>query len=442
MNENGFIRELDGGLILRRSNIRDAARLAEFNAKIHAEDPYDAQALTGWTIDLLTQPHPTFRPDDFTIVENPATGEIVSTLCTISQTWQYETISFGVGRPELVGTLPAYRKRGLIRAQFDVVHEWSRERGELLQFITGIPFYYRQFGYEMALELSGGRGGYEANVPALPDGQEEKYTFRPVTEADIPLLMALHAQECRQSEVSVVRGEKEWRNELFEKSAENVNRLEFRIIQTREGQPVGYLAHPWFVWGKMQALFRYELFKGVSYLDVTPAVIRYLWKTGEENAARREKSLNSFGFWFGSAHPAYKAAESRLVFERKPYAFYIRVPDLPAFLRRISPVLEARLADSVCAGHSGELKISFYRQGIHIVFEEGRITGVNAWMPVITEDEGVAAFPNLTFLQLIFGFRSLEEIRNAFPDCSASEEARVLLDALFPKKPSSVWTIS
>jgi len=30
--------------------------------------------------------------------------------------------------------------------------------------------------------------------------------------------------------------------------------------------------------------------------------------------------------------------------ERKPYAWYIRVPDLPAFIRRIKPVLEKRLA--------------------------------------------------------------------------------------------------
>jgi hypothetical protein len=33
----------------------------------------------------------------------------------ISQIWAYEGIPFGVGRPELVGTLPEYRNRGLVR---------------------------------------------------------------------------------------------------------------------------------------------------------------------------------------------------------------------------------------------------------------------------------------------------------------------------------------
>ena len=69
----------------------------------------------------------------------------------ISQTWTYDGIAFGVGRPELVGTAPAYRRRGLVRTQFEVLHQRSAERHERLQAITGIPWYYRQFGYEMAL---------------------------------------------------------------------------------------------------------------------------------------------------------------------------------------------------------------------------------------------------------------------------------------------------
>ncbi len=56
-------------------------------------------------------------------------------------------------------------------------------------------------------------------------------------------------------------------------------------------------------------------------------------------------------------------------------------------------------------------------------------------------EAGDAAFPDLTFLQLLFGFRSLDELRHAFPDCSvASDHARALLPVLFPKKPSHVWS--
>ena len=38
----------------------------------------------------------------------------------------------------------------------------------------------------------------------------------------------------------------------------------------------------------------------------------------------------------------------------RAYAYYLRVPDLPAFMRRIGPVLEKRLAESVAIGYSGD----------------------------------------------------------------------------------------
>lgn len=437
-----ILRQFKDGLVMRRATLDDADRLAEFNGHIHGEDPQDARAVSAWVRDLLIGPHPTFQTGDFLIVEDPITGKIVSSLCTISQTWSYDGIPFAVGRPELVGTDPEYRNRGLVRAQFDEIHQWSRQRNELIQVITGIPFYYRQFGYEMALELSGGKAGYEQHLPVLKEGEVEKYTFRPAQEADLAWLLEMYQRDCSRSMVSAVRDLAGLQHELLEKSPENVNRLDIRVIETSTGQAVGYLAHPWTTWDSMQAVVRYELLDGVSYLDVTPAVIRYIWKTGTENALQREKKLMSFGFWFGSEHPAYQVIPGRLVRHSNPYAYYVRVPDLPAFLRHIAPVLEKRLRESPCVGYSGELKISFYRGGVRLVFESGVILAVENWQPIIKKDEGGAAFPNLTFFQVLFGYRSLEEIQHAFPDCSASDEAQVLLKILFPKRASHIWPIS
>ena len=440
---NGAVlKRLSGGLVMRRSTPADADRLPDFNGRIHGDNPFETQGLAVWTRDLLTRPHPTFNSDDFIIVEDTQSGEIVSSLNLISQTWAYEGIPFGVGRPELVGTNPEYRGRGLVREQFEIMHEWSRQRGELVQVITGIPFFYRQFDYEMALELGGGRGGYEPQVPKLPEGQEEPHCIRPAAETDLDWLMKMYARENERMMISAVRDVTHWRDELLGKSPENFNRFELRVIETRDGQRVGYLVHPATIWNAMMPVIRYELAEGVSYLSVNPTVMRYLWSTGQELARKRERPLNSFGFWFGSQHPAYPVAASRLVFERPTYAYYVRVPDLPAFLTHIGPALERRLSSSACAGHTGELKISFYRDGVRLVFENGRLVSAQGWKPKIKADEGMAAFPNLTFLQLIFGYRSLPELRYAYADFWANEEATALLEVLFPKKPSSVWSIS
>jgi hypothetical protein len=126
-----FIRQLGGGLVLRHGSTRDADSLAEFNGANLGSDPQDSQRVAAMTRDLLTRPHASLSPGDFTIVEDPSSGRIVSSLCLISQTWSYEGVEFGLGRPEYVATDPAYRKRGLVRARFDVIHRWSAERGQV-----------------------------------------------------------------------------------------------------------------------------------------------------------------------------------------------------------------------------------------------------------------------------------------------------------------------
>lgn len=427
---------LGDGLVLRRSTLEDTEALCDFNKRIHKEEQ-----IAPWTRDLMTHGLPQFHADDFTVVENTADRAIVSAVSLISQTWTYAGIPFKVGRPELVGTDAAFRGRGLIRKQFEVIHELSRQRGELVQGITGIPFYYRQFGYEMALCLDGWRKGGPGNIAQLKEGEEEPYVIRWAVENDLPLIGELYDYGCRRSLIATVWEQVDWRREMLVKDPNNINARRLAIIETRGGERVGFLAVPYNIWNDTQFATWFELKAGVSWLEVTPVVMRFLWKYGEENAKAADKKLNSIGFSLGMSHPAYDAAANRLP-ERNPiYAWYIRVPDLPAFLSVITPALEKNLAQSSYAGHTGELKISFYRSGLLLKLDHGRLTEISPWQP--TPDEwGNAAFPGLTFLQLVFGYKSVDQLRDAFPDCWAHLGAHALLNALFPTKQSQLWPIS
>ena len=128
-----------------------------------------------------------------------------------------------------------------------------------------------------------------------------------------------------------------------------------------------------------------------------------------------------------------------------PGAQYVRVADLPAFLERIAPVLERRLAESVAVGHSGDLRLGFYGEGVRLRFRNGRLLDARPHPDRAGDaDAGPvdARFPGLTFLQLLFGSRELDELERAFGDChTRSEEARVLLQALFPAQPSLIWPL-
>ena len=105
--------------------------------------------------------------------------------------------------------------------------------------------------------------------------------------------------------------------------------------------------------------------------------------------------VQSFGFILGEQHPAYDALGKTYPAVRTPYAWYLRIPDLVGFLNHIRPVLEKRIGRSIAAGHSREIKISFYRDGLRLVLEKGRLAAIESWKPSPV-DEGAIAFPDRT----------------------------------------------
>lgn len=442
-----LIADLGEGLVLRRASEADREALADFNSRIHVEEGSDHnERIAEWTRDMMSEAHPSLRAADFVLVEDTRAHMIVASMNLISQTWTYEGLPIRVGQPEIVGSLPGYRHRGLVRQMFSVIHRWSEERGEILQAITGIPFYYRQFGYEMAVDLGGGRSGFLPQVPNLTEGQQEPYRIRPAGEDDLPFIARLYEQAGRRCLLRCVRDLESWKYELNGRSKTNNNRVELKVIEhAGSGRAVGYLAVPPWLWGSRYVALGFEIQSGNSWAAVAPSVIRYLFAQGKElaQAAGKPDTFAAFSFWLGGSHPIYEIMPNHLPEIRPPYAWYVRVPDLPRFIQKIRPVLEARLSDSHLAGCSGEIKISFYRSGLRLAFRDGHMVAVENWKPEPHGHSGDASFPGLTFLQLLFGYRTFDELRYAFPDCSyQKDEAYALLTVLFPRKPSSIWPIS
>ncbi len=60
-------RDLGDGLVLRRATVDDADDLADFNVRMHSDDPKDPELGLGiWTRELLSGRHPAVGPDDIT----------------------------------------------------------------------------------------------------------------------------------------------------------------------------------------------------------------------------------------------------------------------------------------------------------------------------------------------------------------------------------------
>lgn len=438
-------RDLGDGLILRWSTEADRERIAEFNAQVfrnQREDPPNAR-VRAQTLDFMSGRHPLIGPSDFVIVEDTRVGKIVAGTCLMAQEWEYEGIRLAVGRPEWVATDPDYRNRGLIRAIFAAVHEESAARGQIVQAITGIPYFYRQFGYEYALDLDGYRTVQFTAIPDMPEGQQEPFTLREATPNDLPFIMALYEQHRTRGAISAVAPEAFWRSTFDAVGLGYSMHWRLWVIRDASGAPSGFARTSALRWRGNFNIWDLVARDGVSLHAAAPAVLRALRPIAEAtpdgDPTFDQKPCTALSLIFGHEHPVYDVLGPAVtVATERPYAWYVRVPDLPALLLRLAPALNRRLAASAMAGYSGDLRLDFYRGGLRLTFTSGELTAVAPWQRPHWGERQQAGFPPLVFLQLLFGRRSLDELKDAYPDVLADDEATPLLNALFPKRVTNV----
>jgi hypothetical protein len=446
LSHPAYRRDLGGGLVLRWSTAADVegiGQLYSFVFRNKLEDPPN-QHMHVWTQDLMGGRHPLIGAGDFALVENTDGGAIVAATCLIRQTWEYDGIAFPVGRPEIVATMPDFRNRGLIRAIFELIHARSAAEGQLAQGITGIPYYYRQFSYEFALDLGGRRSVYLAAIHKLKPGDPEPYTLREATPDDLPQVMALYDRERARGPISAQIDADYWRWVMEDQNPASGEGWRTWLIVGATGDsaaPVGYLLTNRRLWSDRLGVVGMALEPGVSLPTLLPSLLRALQAQALAMPPSRPDGplAARIAFALFGSHPVYDALGAELTADiEPPYAWYVRVPDLPRLIRRIAPALERRLAASSASGYTGELTIDFYRSGLRLVFDQGRLTDAADFRAEGWNPEYQAGFQPLVFLQLLFGRRSLAELRYTFPDVWANQIARPLLEALFPARPSWV----
>lgn len=442
-----YRRSLGDGLVLRWSTPDDVERVATLYAQVFrasAEAPLSPYTPV-WTRDMFSGRHPHIGPRDFALVEDVRSGACVAATCLLGYDCAYEGIPFGFGRPELVASLPEYRRRGLIRAIFELIHAKSAAGGHRVQGITGIPYYYRQFGYEFAALLDEGFTVYFPAIPALKSGAAEPYSLREATVDDIPLLSHLWEWAHMGTAVWNEIGIEYWRWAMMGMHPDALERWRVYVITEAAGlaaddhtagRRVGALIlSPWRRGAAItvQALM---VDAGAPLVRVVPPVLRGVRALADTIRPMRPETPAAGAITIRGGGPALRVALGDTAFsEGMPYAWYLRVADLPGFLRLVAPALERRLAASAHAGYTGELTIDLYRGGLRLAFEHGTLAAIEDWQRPVW-GEGMAGFPPLVFSQALFGYRSPHELRGIYPDVWAEGDARALLDALFPKRPS------
>jgi hypothetical protein len=451
-----YIGQLGDGLICRWSTEADVGAVAQFMGTVH-RDESDPMPNPGPMAEARLMLGPTFpymTPRDVALVQDTSEPNRPIVACAYfwRQTWSYAGIPFGVTRPEMVATLPQYRRRGLVRAIFDMTHARSAAEGHLLQVITGIYYFYRQFGYDYALDLEGGRGTYLSLIPEKAAMEPDLSQLRIATFDDVPRIMEIYRQRRASSLVRHEAIEAGLRFEVGIWDDPAVRGVDIRqnglkgrywMILDAEQSVVGYTWLPSRRRGQALTIYELEFANGVNIIALLPSLLRRIRDHALSVPAMSADAphLKEIVFELGSAHPMYDAMGNEMAPRVIPaYAWYVRMPDVAAFIRRITPELEARIARSFLAGFTGTPRIDLYRSSLELRFERGKLHAVEVLRDTLAEEDETCVLrcPPINFPQLLLGYRSLDELRHIFPDVRVKDDRQLLVNTLFPKQHSNV----
>ncbi|MGZ4707714.1 MAG: GNAT family N-acetyltransferase [Acidimicrobiales bacterium] len=402
---------LAGGLVLRsaRAGDRDAILALEVQSFGESDGPIVRSRLD----DL----------DGWLVVEDPAApdhvaGGIASASVLLAHRLRLGEVELPVGQIENVATHPRYRRRRLVRSQFEVHHARSAERGDLAGLITGIPYLYRRLGYGYGLD-------YPAiHLPTATDvGDAGSVEVRPARDGDLEGIARLDSTR-PTAQLRVVRDAASWRRTL---ARSGTTRFEQLVVAERDDDIVGF--------AQLEARPTAERLYVLPAMAADAEAAHALLAHAVAQASGRGELVVAFD------NPGTTCGE---VLDglgdpvRHSHGIYVRVPDAVALLDALRPVLSQRLAASRYADRLGRLSISLYESGVSVGYDAGVVTDVAPADGVEDPfDSGDVGVPPDLVGALALGRFGATELERRVDDVTLGRH-RGLMEVLFPKVEAEV----
>lgn len=340
---------------------------------------------------------------------------VVSTMGTYPMRSTFGTVALPAALIEFVATAIGYEGRGLVRRQFDYHHADLERRGELLQAMVGITYFYRRLGYEYALPVAPWQQIPPDELPPMPEG----WSVRVAAEPDRETLLDLQLPIQDSVDFSIGFSGQMWdfvlRSPVYDTllaESDGVAQACGRIYVDGEDPVVLDLAG-----GSKEGVL--ALLAGVATRN-PGRVLTILTRPG---VSRHLEDLGS------------RATHGE--------AYYARIGDPVRWLNAVRPELSRRLRDSPLAGERGEGLISRYTSSIRFTFADGEVgefvRGPREQAPISKGGSGVP--PDLVTSLLVgpLGFAGLAE---RHPDMNAGGQEE-LMSILFPPQTTDVqsWVV-
>lgn len=256
------------------------------------------------------------------------------------------------------------------------------------------------------------------------------FSARDAVRGDLSFITKTALTSRRRTYVTAERTEQDFESEMFGRREASAVFYRVRILE-HDGEPVGYYEYHTPAKNDVIRVDAFEIIESVNWHDATASLLVDLRTLADGMKSVAGEQCEKIEFEVGSSHPAFNMFDSQFGSEKRGYAWVVRVPDVARLVSHLAPLIEGRLADSDLRGWTGDVRHSFYRSGLHLKFEEGKLVKAENTSS-IERHEAEAHYPDLTFTKALFGQYSFSQLRDMYSDCFTHKPVHhVLQDILW-----------
>jgi hypothetical protein len=275
-----------------------------------------------------------------------------------------------------------------------------------MQVITGIPYFYRQFGYEYAVPIPTLRVLALPPALSIPPG----FGVRDARPADVSAIVALQASELARADITCVRDHAAWEAQLG-----GTLSMPRCVVATRDEAVEGVACCSTWPDGR-------PVRRSVAAASSGAAVALLAETVGERSVMLEDRPGSVMA---DVAAPFLGRSISR-------GGLYVRVPEPALLLGRLKPVLERRISESAWQSSTGSFRMSFYRQTFVIDHDRGRITSIQSGPGDQYPWNYDIAIPPDLVASLILGRHGAAGLETRHDDVRLDGQAQ-LAEVLFPR---------
>jgi hypothetical protein len=397
---------------IAEGNEEELEVICKLNTEIHQKEILDI------FLRQIILEHPRKNEILWLYIKDNKRNKVVSSICLAPMEWQIEDKVLPVCEMEFVGTLEHYRGKGFIKILNELYEKIMNQNGYILSVIKGVPYFYRNLGYEFISSLD-----ERIVIPAskIQSKEIENITIRKANSKDLPFIESKYNQ-FHNKFYMFKRFESECFKFMYLRDQFN-SEVRTTYIFDNAGEKSNY-----FSFGMSYDNQNYEIIGPDLTKEEMITLLQFVKTKGnfnEDDIIILNVSEHSRLFNY------IRSLGGKPV---STYGWQVKIPNLEKFFYHIKNIIEDRIKHSEFKRITKVLRISNYHKTVILDLNKGKIAKIEIekeYPDVKTTD---LMIPGAFLFKLLLGDRNIEEINYIIKDAIVNASSKSLIETMFPKK--------